>query len=59
MTEKDIDKAFNHVIQDNSLMDSIGVDRKTRYKYRHPEKQPTSIAKKLELLYKCDILEIK
>jgi hypothetical protein len=58
MGTKEIDRVFNEVIQDNALMDSIGVDRKMRYKFRNPEKQPITLAKKLEILYKCNRIKL-
>jgi hypothetical protein len=58
MGTKEIDRVFNELIQDNAQMDAIGVDRKLRYKFRNPEKQPISLAKKLEILYKCNRLTL-
>jgi len=58
METTEIDRVFNELIHDNAQMDAIGIDRKLRYKFRNPEKQPITLAKKLEILYKCNRLQL-
>jgi len=59
MTEAQVNEIFNELIQNVAQMEKVGVDRKLRYIYKNPGQRPTTFAKKLELLYKCDKLTLK
>lgn len=59
MTENEIQQAFIESVNDPELMKRIGAGRKQVYKWRHPENQSTSLAKKLEVLYLCGKISLR
>jgi len=59
MNNAQVNTIFQELVADTKLMHKIGLNKRTIYNYRNPEKQTTTLGKKLEILYKCGRLQLK
>ena len=59
MTRQQINTEFTRVVNDKALMKLIAATKYQVYNWRRPERVKTSLAVKLEVLFKLDLLIFK
>jgi len=59
MSEKEIETKFNEVVLDKAAMKKLGAPKQKVYDWRNPERKNTSLAAKLEVLFKLNLLQFK
>ena len=58
MSEKDIEKALQAILEQKGLRRKAGIDKRTMYELRNQDERPFHLRRKLEILYNAGMLKL-